>query len=244
MANTKNGDKMDIIYVIGLSLFSAAILFLLTKLMGNKQVSQMTIFDYVTGITIGSIAAEMATDLEEGFHRPLTAMIIYGVIAVLLSVLTNKSIKARRLFDGTSLILFDNGKLFKRNLSKAKLNVSEFLTQCRIMGYPNLSDIQTVIFEPNGRISILPKSDARPLIGKDFNMKQKNEKMPVTIILDGEVLKNNLKFTGNNDVWLKKQLDNQGVKNIKDVIYASCDADNKLNIYTSVKDMPDRDIFS
>lgn len=235
---------MDIIYIVGLSLFSIIVLFLLTKLMGNKQVSQMTMFDYIIGITIGSIAAEMATELEEGFHRPLTAMIVYGIIAVLLSVLTNKSIKARRLFDGTSLILFDNGKLFKKNLSKAKLNVSEFLTQCRIMGYHNLSDIQTAILEPNGRISVLPKSNARPIIGKDFNMKQNEEKMPVTIILDGEILKNNLKFTGNNDIWLKKQLENQGIKNIKDIVYASCDSNNNLSIYTTVKEMPDRDIFS
>ena len=234
---------MDIVYIIGLSLFSIAVLFLLTKLMGNKQVSQMTMFDYITGITIGSIAAEMATELEDGFHRPLTAMIVYGVAAALLSVLTNKSLKARRLIDGTSLILFENGKLFRKNLKKAKLNVSEFLTQCRIMGYPNIADIQTAVLEPNGRISVLPKSEARPATNRDMNLSPAEEKLPVTIILDGIVLKENLKFTGNNDVWLKKQLDSQGIKNMRDVFYASCDSNNNLSVYTCVKEQPDRDIF-
>ena len=203
----------------------------------------MTTFDYITGITIGSIAAEMATELEEGFHKPLTAMIVYGLVAALLSVITNKSVKARRLIDGTSLILYDNGRLFKKNLRKANLNVSEFLTECRISGYPNIADIQTAVLEPNGRISVLPKSEARPATNRDMNIFPKEEKLPVTVILDGIVLKENLKYTGNNDVWLKKQLDEQGIKSVKDVFYASCDSNNNLSVYTCVKEKPDRDIF-
>lgn len=243
MNNTKKGDKMELLYIIGLSLFSMAILFVLTKLMGNKQISQMTTFDYVIGITIGSIAAEMATSLEDGFHKPLTAMITYGIVAVLLSVITNKSLKARRVIDGTSLILYDNGKLFKKNLRKAKLNVSEFLTECRISGYPNISDIQTAVLEANGRISVLPKSEARPVTNKDLQLSPEQEKLPVTVILDGIVLKGNLKFTGNNEVWLKKELQNQGIKSIKDVFYASCDNNNNLSVYTAVKEKPEKDMF-
>lgn len=235
---------MDVIYIIGLSLFSLSVLFLLTKLMGNKEVSQMTMFDYITGITIGSIAAEMATELENGFHKPLTAMIVYGVVAALLSLLTNKSLKARRLIDGTSLILYENGKLFKRNLKKANLNTNEFLIQCRLQGYHNIADIQTAVLEPNGRISVLPKSAARPVTNRDLNISPQEEKLPVTVILDGIVLKDNLKFTGNNDTWLKKQLDKQGITKLSEVFYASCDSKNNLSVYTSVKEKPDRDIFS
>lgn len=234
---------MDIIYIVLLSLFSITVLFILTKLMGNKQISQMTTFDYITGITIGSIAAEMATELEDGFHKPLMAMITYGLVAVLLSIMTNKSLKARRLIDGTSLILYDNGKLFKKNMRKANLNVSEFLTECRISGYPNIADIQTAVLEANGRLSVLPKAEARPVTNRDMNMFPEQEKMPVTVILDGVILKDNLKYTGNNDIWLKKQLDEQGIKNIKDVFYASCDSNNNLSVYTTVKEKPYRDIF-
>lgn len=234
---------MDIIYIVLLSLFSITVLFVLTKLMGNKQISQMTTFDYITGITIGSIAAEMATELEDGFHKPLMAMITYGLVAVLLSIMTNKSLKARRLIDGTSLILYDNGKLFKKNMRKANLNVSEFLTECRISGYPNIADIQTAVLEANGRLSVLPKAEARPVTNRDMNMFPRQEKLPVTVILDGIILKDNLKYTGNNDIWLKKQLDEQGIKSVKDVFYASCDGNNNLSAYTAVKEKPDRDIF-
>lgn len=225
-----------------MSLFSLIILFILTKLMGNKQLSQMTTFDYITGITIGSIAAEMATELED-FHKPLTAMITYGLVAVVLSIISNKSLKARRMIDGTSIILYESGKLFKKNLKKSNMNTGEFLMECRISGYPNIADIQTVILEPNGKISILPKAEARPVTNRDMNMFPQQEKMPVTVILDGEILYENLKFTGNNDIWLKKQLDEQGIKNVKDVFYASCDSNNNLSVYTCIKEKPDRDIF-
>ncbi len=234
---------MDIIRVILMSLFSLIALFILTKIMGNKQLSQMTTFDYITGITIGSIAAEMAIELEFEFHKPLIAMITYGLVAVLLSIISNKSLKFRRFIDGTSLILYDNGTLYKKNFKKSNLNLSEFLMECRINGYPNIADIQTVILEPNGKISILPKSEARPVTNRDMNISQQEEKMPVTVILDGVILKENLKFTGNNDTWLKKQLEKQNIKKVKDVFYASCDNNNNLSVYTCVKENPDRDIF-
>ena len=184
----------------------------------------------------------MATELD-GFHKPLTAMIVCGLIAALLSVISNKSLKARRLIDGTSLILYKNGKLFKKNLSKSKLNLCELLSECRLAGYCNIADIQTIILEPNGRISVQPKSEARPVTNKDMNLPAIDEQLPVTIILDGVILEENLKYTGNNNIWLKKQLDEQGIKNIKDVFYASCDGNNNLSVYTTVKEKPDRDIF-
>lgn len=233
---------MDIIYIILLSLFSVVVLFILTKIMGNKQLSQMTTFDYVTGITIGSIAAEMATELED-FHKPLTAMISYGLVAILLSVITSKSLKARRLIDGKSIILYDNEKFFKENFKKSKMNMGEFLMECRISGYSNIADIQTVVLEPNGKLSVLPKADARPVTNRDINIFPEQEKMPVTIILDGTILEENLNHTGNNDVWLKKQLKNQNIKNIKDVFYASCDGKNNLSVYTTRKQNSKNDIF-
>ena len=100
---------MEIIKVILTSLLSAAVLFLLAKIMGHKQISQLDFFDYITGITIGSIAAELATELEDPL-KPLIAMVVYGVIAVLLSILTNKFPRTRKYINGTPTILMHNGK--------------------------------------------------------------------------------------------------------------------------------------
>ena len=133
----------ELVKIAVLSLGSLVALFILTKLMGNKEMSQLSMFDYIIGITIGSIAAEMSTALEDDFMQPLVAMIVYAVVAVIISIVSNKSLKIRRIIYGNSLILLDNGELYRKNFKKAKLDINEFLTQCRTNGYFNINDIQT-----------------------------------------------------------------------------------------------------
>lgn len=110
----------EIIYVIALSLGSIIAIFVLTKLMGYRQMSQMSMFDYINGITIGSIAAEMATSLEENFMQPLIAMIVYALSAILLSWISSKSIRARRVIGGKPLVLLNHGGLYGENLKKRR----------------------------------------------------------------------------------------------------------------------------
>lgn len=122
---------MDLLKIVWLSLGSLLTLFILTKLMGNKEMSQLSMFDYIIGITIGSIAAEMSTALESDFMQPVVAMAVYAIVSIIISVLSYKSIKVRRIVSGNSLILLDNGELYRDNLKKAKLDLNEFLMQCR-----------------------------------------------------------------------------------------------------------------
>ena len=134
------------------TLLSIVVIFLLAKLMGTKQVSQMTMFDYVVGITIGSVAAELATELEEPV-KPLTALILYGLVAVLISILTSKSIRARSMVTGKPLVLLENGVIYRKNLQKARLDLNEFLTYCRIGGWFDLNQLQAAVLEHNGIVS-------------------------------------------------------------------------------------------
>ena len=143
----------EILYIVVLSLGSIIAIFLLTKLMGYRQMSQMSMFDYVNGITMGSIAAEMATSLDTGFEKPLVAMIVYALVSLLLSTVSSKSIKVRRMLEGAPLVLLNNGEIYRHNLKKAKIDVSELLVQCRINGYFDISKLQTAILEGNGKIS-------------------------------------------------------------------------------------------
>lgn len=122
---------MELLKIAALSFGSLIFLFILTKLMGNKEISQLSMFDYIIGITIGSIAAEMSTALENDFMQPVVAMAVYAVVSIIISLLSYKSIKARRIISGTSLILLDNGELYRNNLKKAKLDLNEFLMLCR-----------------------------------------------------------------------------------------------------------------
>ena len=221
---------MEILKIIPLSFSSLIILFLLTKLMGNKEMSQLTMFDYIVGITIGSIAAEMSTSLENNFLEPIVAMLVYGFSTVLISYITCKSLKIRKFFNGKSIILFDNGIFSKKNFKKAKLDLTEFLMECRINGYFNLSQIQTAVQEANGKISFLPKSAKRPVDPEDLNISPKQENILYNIMLDGVLIEENLKQSGNNLNWLNNNLKKQG-KNIKDVFLATCDNQNNLSIY-------------
>ena len=224
------------------SLGSVIALFILTRIIGNHQMSQLSMFDYVNGITIGSIAAEMATALEE-FSKPLTAMIVYAIMSVLFSLVSRKSLTLRRVLEGGTLILYDDGKLFRKNLSKAKMDVSEFLTECRSKGYFNLANIQTAILEPNGKISILPVSLQRPLTPQDMNLSPEQDKLTVNVILDGRILHYNLKYTGNDQIWLQKQLAAQGITDIANVFLATCDNKNSLSVYPKVNRAATQDIF-
>lgn len=235
---------MDLLNVALATIGSIIVLFLLTKLIGNRQMSELNMFDYINGITIGSIAAEMATSLESDFLKPLLAMIIYAVITVLISIIANKNIKLRRLLNGKTLVLYRNNKLFYKNFKKSRIDINEFLSQLRINGYFNLNDVEAVFLEENGKISILPKSEARPIIPKDIALFPDKDEPLITLIIDGKVLSGNLKFSGKDILWLKKQLKEQGINRISDVFLAVCDNNNKLKSYKKISDKPDRDIFN
>lgn len=175
---------MEILKIIGLSVGSIIILFILTKIMGQREMSQLSIFDYFITITIGSIAAEMSTSLENNFIQPVVAMIVYAVITLIVSFLNTKFVKLRPILSGKTLILYDNGTLFKENFKKAKIDLNEFLVQCRTSGFFNLSDIKTALLEENGKISFLPYSDKRPSNPSDFNMKPKEDEMFYDILIE------------------------------------------------------------
>lgn len=222
---------MEILKVILASLFSAAALFLIAKIIGHKQVAQLEFFDYITGITIGSIGAEIATTLENPWWKPSVALVIFGLVTVALSVIARKFPKTRKYLNGTPSIIMDNGKLYRKNMKKAKLELSEFMLLCRQEGYFNLKDIQTAVFEYNGKLSILPVSTKRPLSPEDLKLSPRQEEIGTEVIMDGKVLDENLKRRGLDDTWLQRQLLEQGYNNAREIFLGVCEKDNQLTLY-------------
>lgn len=221
---------MEIIQVILSAILSFTALFVIAKVMGHKQIAELDFFDYITGITIGSIAAELATELETPW-KPLVAMVVYGIAAISLSIVTHKLPKTRKYINGTPTIIMDHGKIYRANMKKAKLDLSEFMMMCRQAGYFNLNDIQTAVFEYNGKLSILPVSAKRPANPADMDLNPQQESICTEVIMDGRILDENLKRAGLDRTWLQKQLEKQGYHSPKEIFLGVCDDKNTLSLF-------------
>lgn len=207
-----------------------AVLFLSAKLIGHKQIAQLDFFDYITGITIGSIAAEMATELEEPW-KPMIAMVLYGGITLALSLISSRFPRSRKYLNGTPTILMDHGKLYYENLKKARLDLSEFLVLCRQQGYFDLTTIQTAIFEYNGKLTILPVTTQRPVTPQDLDLNPDQELIFTELIMDGRILEDNLHRMGLDRTWLDKQLKQRHISSAKEVFLAVCDRNLKFVLF-------------
>ncbi|MBR1866149.1 MAG: DUF421 domain-containing protein [Lachnospiraceae bacterium] len=234
---------MEFFTIFYQALFSVIALFILTRLMGCRQVSQFSMFDYVNSITIGSIAAEMAIDLEGNYLKPLFAMIVYAVFVILLSKLSQNSIPLRRWINGKAITLYHNGHIYNQNLKKAKMDVDEFLVECRVSGYFDLSQIETAILEPNGKISFLPVTADRPATPKDLGIVPEQEEVFANIVVDGKVQEYNLQHVGKDRNWLDQKLKGQNFKNVEDVFLAICDKQGNFHAYPRLKKAVDRDML-
>ncbi|MEG1523433.1 MAG: DUF421 domain-containing protein [Clostridia bacterium] len=220
-----------------MAIISLAILFLLCKLMGNKQISQLSMFDYIIGISIGSIAAEMATELENPLY-PALAMVLYALTAFCISIATSKWVALRKFMTGKPILLLDNGVIYRENMKRARFDLSDFLTLCRINGYFDLSDLQTAILEENGTVSFLPKACARPLIPRDISQFPQQHYVCVNVILDGILLPRTLASTGHCESWLIEQLHSLGYQSYQSIFLATITKDDRISVFPMTKESP------
>lgn len=234
---------MEFLKIILTTLGSVAALFFSTKIIGNKQMSQLNMFDYINGITIGSIGAEMATSLDGKFYYPLTAIAVYTLIIWLISFVGSKNIKWRRFFSGRSIFLMKGGKIYEKNFTLTKIDINEFLTQCRINGYFNLSEIDTVILEQNGQISVMPKAEKSPITPEDMKLETAEKRTDTVVIMDGHIMEENLNDSGNNKSWLEKELIRQKIGDIKDIFIGVCDEKNNLTVFKKNGEIKKNDVF-
>lgn len=231
--NTIIGDIMNVnikelLDVSERAILSLVTLFLITKMLGKKQVSQLSLFDYVIGISIGNFAAEMTINLETNELNGILAVVLFGIFAYVISYLSMKSIVLRRFFMGTPTIIIENGKILENNMKKIKLDVNELLEELRASGYFNIGEVEYAVMEVSGDISILPKSEYKPLTPHDMNIETEKSCMECIAIIDGKVMKNNLKEIGKNVYWLKKELKKNNYTDISKILL--CTVNNKLKI--------------
>lgn len=225
-----NTDWVQVGDTILRALISLVTLFLITKLLGKKQVSQLSVFDYVIGISIGNFAAEMTINVESQYMNGIVAVVVFGLVAYLISIWTMKSILIRRFFMGTPTLLIQNGKLMEKNLKKVKFDINDLLEECRSNGYFDIYEIEYAIMEANGTLSILPKGEYKPLTVKDMKIKPKKQGLCANVIIDGKIMYNNLEHIHKTEKWLLKELKVRG-QELDDILLATVDIDEKLVLY-------------
>lgn len=237
-----NINYNELFNVVIRGLLSLITLFLVTKLIGKKQVSQLSLFDYVIGISIGNFAAEMTINLESEELYGIIAVLLFGGIAYLVSVGTMKSIKLRRFFMGSPTILIEHGKILQDNFYKVKYDINDMLEQCRVNGYFDISEIDYAIVEANGELSILAKSVYLPVNRNDMKLKVSKNGLCANVIIDGKVMYNNLKKINKDEKWLNKELKLKG-KDISDIILATVDINDKVVFYERNKGVVSLDVL-
>lgn len=222
------------IYIIILlrSVVTYFLLLFFARLMGRKQISQLTYFDYVLGITIGSIAAEASVDKNINFFQAGFSIIIWSFLTILISEVTLKNIKLRLLIDSEPLLIIDKGKVIYKNMKKARYNIGDLLMQLRVKDIFYITDVELAILEPDGKLSVLKKAEKTAVTADDINIKKPKTGMMIDIILDGNILFTHLPQIKKDENWVTEQLKLRNIQNIEDVVLASIQADEQMYIVT------------
>ncbi|PQD95576.1 hypothetical protein CYL18_09870 [Pradoshia eiseniae] len=220
----------DWIHVVIRAALFMIVLFIITKILGKKQMAQLSMFEYVTGITIGNIGAELVINLREKVHLGVIAMVATAAIPFASSFITMKSKTLRNILDGRGKAFIKNGKVLEENIRREKVTIDEFLEMLRREGVFDLDEVEYACLEANGTLSVLLKKENRPLTPKDLGIYSPPEEEAHTIIMDGIILDDALDLAGKSRIWLRKQLENQGVSNEKEVFIGQVNASGQLKI--------------
>ena len=223
-------NLIEAIEVIPRCLGATAFLFFITKIMGKKQVSELSLFDYVIGISIGNFTAEMTLNTDVQYINGMVAVLTFGLLSLSLTKLINKSIKVRRFIVGTPTILMDNGKIIESGLKKVNIDVNDLLEEARISGYFDISEIEYAIMEGSGDISFLPKEKYKNVTNNHLNIKTEKSYLSANIIVNGEYMNKAIEKTNISKEKLEKILKKMNLDTPDSILLCTI-TNNKLNFY-------------
>ncbi|WP_206811319.1 DUF421 domain-containing protein [Paradesulfitobacterium ferrireducens] len=224
---------MSITYVVIIrSVLSFFALIFFIRLIGKQQVAQLTFFDYVVGITIGSIAATLSVQVNENTLATLVGMITWTVLAILLAVISMHNVWIRKVVSGEATVVIQNGRILEQNLKRIRIPIDELISELRTQGVFNIADVEFALFEPGGKISVQKNSQKQPVTPNDLHMPTQYDGLPTNLVMDGVVLVDALRSLKLTKAWLQHQLQKQNVQNIEEVSLAQLDT--KGNLYVDL----------
>ncbi|KEK25348.1 DUF421 domain-containing protein [Bacillus gaemokensis] len=229
----------DWLLVIIRSLALLVILFSMTKLLGKRQISQLSFFEYVAGLTIGNIAAEVTTGLERNFWHGVSSMLVFSLVPFFAGMIALKNKRLRNFIEGKATVFIKDGKVLEDNLKKENYTIDELLELLRKKNAFNIADIEYAVLESGGELNVLLKRDKQPLTPKDIGLQIAPSKETQTVIMDGNVLDEPLSASGHNRAWLHAELEKIGVM-IENVFIGQVDSYGQLtvDIYDDKLQMP------
>jgi len=202
--------------------------------MGRKQIAQLTFFDYVTGISIGSIAAVVAVDQSIELDVLIASLSVWTICMMITNYLTKNSVPARKIIDSHPVVVIHNGKILEEQLGRMHYNIDDLLMQLRIQSVFDPSEVELGIMEPNGELSIKKRPQFSTVTNQDLNIIQSaplaSEFTGRQLIVDGIVIDKELETLGVSTQWLSDQLKLQGIVDITDILVASIKPDGTLYI--------------
>lgn len=225
---------MSIILVVIIRSFIAFfVLLVLVRLMGKQQVSELTFFDYIVGITIGSIASTLSVQVNQNTFATLVGMAIWTVLPIVLAYLSLHNVWIRKVVEGEATIVIENGKILEQNLSKIRLTIDDLISQLRIKDVYNIQEVEFAMFEANGKLSVLKKSQKQPVTPEDLGQKTQYAGLPTNLVSDGILLEDALRSLNLSKAWLYHQLDKQDITEVSEVSLAQLDTAG--NLYVDLK---------
>jgi uncharacterized membrane protein YcaP (DUF421 family) len=229
------------------SAFGFVSLLVLTRLTGKQQISHLTFHEFIAGITIGGITADLAGGIDVSVWPIFAALVTFVALTILSGYLSLQSRPVRKLLQGEPTVVVHNGKILEGNMARMRYNFDDLMGQLRNKNVFNISDVEYAILETNGELSVLLKTQNQPLTPKDLHIPTGYQGVPSELIMDGEIIRQNLEQNKLSEEWLMEQLKLQGIDNPGEVAYASLDSggnlyiDRKADNLDHVTDISDRE---
>ncbi|PET75901.1 hypothetical protein CN514_03565 [Bacillus sp. AFS001701] len=207
------------IEVIIRTLSAFILLICITHLLGKQTISKMTYHDYITSITIGSIAGNLAFNTSIRFSNFITALIILSTFIFLATLVSLKNKKARAIFNGEPTVVIQDGKILEENIEKLKVTMDSFNQALRRRDIFDIDEVEFAIFEPDGHLSILKKPLYRFVTREDLGISSPSQSdFPIEIIMDGQIIDKNITQNNLTKTWIFTEIERRGLK-LADVSY-------------------------
>ncbi|GIN39763.1 DUF421 domain-containing protein [Heyndrickxia oleronia] len=223
---------MESIFITSLRTFiSFSILLLLTRILGKKQLNHVTVFTYITGIALGNIAGDMVVHKDIKITDGIIGLTLWSLLTLIIEYISLKSVKVRTILDGEPSIIIKQGKIHVDAMRSNKLNMDDLMMLMRLKDVFSIKEVEYAILEPNGQLSILKKEEYESVIKKDTHISTKRRPyLPTELVVDGKIIKKNLKELNINEDWLLEELKMKGHPHLSKIFYAELQPDGSIHV--------------